>query len=564
MKMMKKLLTVILTFAMTLSLAMTLAPAKPARAADPTGSITITNAVPGQTYTLYKIFDLESYDEAEDAYIYKVNDDWKDFVDQDERVTVDADKGIANISGTGGYVAVDADGHVTWAKKTNNGSGSQVDDGMGEFAKLALAYAKTQVPDGNNGVKDQIAWVQSQKAGDAPSGQTSTSLTFSGLALGYYLVDSSMGTLCALTTNAPDVNVTEKNKQPTVEKKVQEGNTYGDSNDAQIGDTVNYRTVIHAQAGAQNYVLHDKMDEGLTFIEMDEQQNSAVSVKKVKNNESDETDVDSSNYTVKTTGLESSTPCTFHVEFTQSFCDGLEDGDQIIVYYKAILNEKASIGVGANDDGNTNETWLGYGESSETTHDKTETYTYQFQIIKTNESQSGTYDVLEGAEFEIYDAETEGNKIPLVEVKDLTDSKVEYYRVATTEESEKTGFVSAKIVAGRPVIKGLDKKTYWLQETKAPDGFNLPPERFKVDIQGDMLAKDEAFGSNTADNTVTYTNTVDNLGGGVQVINNKGNRLPTTGGIGTTIFYVLGGILVIGAGIALFVLGRRRKEADGK
>ena len=85
-------------------------------------------------------------------------------------------------------------------------------------------------------------------------------VVFDNLNLGYYLVDTTLGTLCFLDTTAKEVMIAEKNEEPTVDKEVKEDSTgeFGSTNTAQIGDTVEFRTTIHAKKGAQSYVLHDK------------------------------------------------------------------------------------------------------------------------------------------------------------------------------------------------------------------------------------------------------------------------------------------------------------------
>lgn len=174
-----------------LALVLTLVMTVPIFAEDSKGTITINKTVKDQTYTIYRIFDLESYDAEQKAYLYKVNDDWKNFVEQDEIKA---------------YVTVDSvTGLVTWKKK--DGEGNPV--GAAEFAKKALAYAK----------KNKINFVSQQKANGA-------TVVFSNLELGYYLVDSSLGALCVLNTTNPDVKIDEKNGTPTVEKKVMEGSNF--------------------------------------------------------------------------------------------------------------------------------------------------------------------------------------------------------------------------------------------------------------------------------------------------------------------------------------------------
>ncbi len=135
-------------------------------------------------------------------------------------------------------------------------------------------------------------------------------------------------------------------------------------NAANIGDTVYFKTTITAQPGAQNYVLHDKMTDGLTF-------NNTVEVKK------GESTVESSKYTLNTTGLTDG--CAFEIEFKTDFCDTLNANDTITVTYSAVLNEKAKIG---NVDKNTNETWLKYGDSKNTQHKTTTTKTFEMNVFK--------------------------------------------------------------------------------------------------------------------------------------------------------------------------------------
>lgn len=286
-----------------------------------------------------------------------------------------------------------------------------------------------------------------------------------------------------------------------------------------------FQTTITAAAGAENYVLHDKMSEGLEFNEIE-------SVKIGEN------DVEKSNYEVNSSPTDG---CSFDLTFTNEFCTDLNAGTQIVVTYTAVLTADAKVG---RTNPNTNKTWLEYGDDNKTTSDEAKVYTYQFQLVKTDEGSlpAGTpemvYQILEGAEFRLYDAETGGNEIQFVK----EDEGV--YRVATKEEQDKT----VVIEAGSPILKGLDKKTYWLEETKAPKGFNKLTERVEVQITGDNLAT--GLGQE-------YKGSL----GGVQVVNHAGTMLPFTGGMGTTIFYVLGICLIIGSAIVLVL--RRRGSSEG-
>ena len=469
---MKKFVSVLLALALTLALSVSALAANGYN--DNSGTITIDNAVVGKTYTIYEILKLESYnnDATPKAYSYKATDTWVDFINGNDIKDV--------------YVKVDGQGYVTWV------DGASVAD----FAAKAKIYAEKL--DANQG----------KKTAD------SSKVEFTGLNLGYYLVVSDLGALCSLDTTEPNVIIKEKNGEPTIDKKVQEGANWGETNDANIGDTVNFETTINVIDGQpKNYVLHDKMSDGLTL--------DATSVKVYRNG------------TVLTTGYtlvtDAEDKCTFEIHFA----DGtLVANDVVKVTYSALLNEKAVI-AGA---GNPNETRLTYGDNAHTEWDKTTTYTYKFDLVKTKADNT----LLTGAEFKLYDAKTGGNEIALVKEADGT------YRVATGAEKNAEGFQSATIEAGSVTIKGLDSGTYYLEETKAPAGYNVLPERVEVKIEGANL--------NATMDGSTWT------AGGVHVINNTGTELPSTGGMGTTIFYVLGGVLMAGAFVLLVVRKRMRTE----
>lgn len=442
------------------------------------GSITINNAVSGQTYKAYQLLYLESYDATSGAYAYKANSAWETW-----------------LKSQAAYVTFDAQGYVTWV------SGADVV----AFAKLAQVEA-------------------AKMTADAEATATSTTVTFSNLKLGYYLVDTTLGTLCSLDTTNPNATMTEKNEVPTIEKKVQEDSdsSWGDQNDADIGQTVNFKTTVHAKKGAQNYVVHDQMEAGLTL--------NKNSFKVQVNN----VDVVPSNYTVKTEGLTDS--CTFEIEFEQTYLDTITTSTDIVITYSAVLNENAEISSETND----NKTKLDYGDNSSTEWDDTKTSTFEFDIIKTDSNKK----LLNGAKFELYTAQTGGEKIALVKESEGV------YRVATATEKNAENFVSAVIEAGKVTVKGLDGSTsYWLEETEAPAGYNKLSGRVEVKIEKSNLST-----------TMTGDTWTDN-DGGVQITNQTGTELPSTGGMGTTIFYILGSALVLAAGVLLVT--KKRMSTEG-
>ncbi|HIV42359.1 MAG TPA: SpaH/EbpB family LPXTG-anchored major pilin [Candidatus Mediterraneibacter guildfordensis] len=475
MKLFKKLAGMLLATIMVLSMSTVAFAAQGTN--DNSGSITINNAEEGHIYNAYQILVLESYNTEAKAYSYKANSDWADWLITQTQ-----------------YVSIDDQGYVTWVKDADPAA----------FAKAALAYAE----------EANINPVATKTA-------DGTTVKFEKLNLGYYLVDTTLGTLCSLDTAVSDVEMFEKNEQPPVKKEVKEDSTgnWGDENTAEIGQTVEFRSTIGAKPGAQGYVLHDVMSAGLT---LDPDSIEATGLKKGQ-------DANSGDYHVVTTGL--SDGCTFEVVFHQSYLDTITTNTDIVVTYSAVVNENAQVSPSANP----NKTTLKYGEDSEfeTVPSETKTYTFKVDVVKTDDKDK----VLDGAQFKLYDAKTGGNEIALVKVSDGV------YRLAKDGE---TGVEYITTVNGQLEIKGFDANTnYYLEETKAPDGYNKLAERVEIAVKNANL---EASVSND-----TWQS------GGVHIVNKAGDLLPTTGGMGTTILYIIGGVLVIGAGAVLIIRRRTRK-----
>ena len=474
MKHVKKLLGLLL--ALTLSLTLCL----PAFAAQGTnnngGSITINNAEVGHTYSIYQVMVLESYDTTADgdgAYAYKAHSAWTSWLSSQTQ-----------------YVSIDDQGYITWVGQTD-------DSTIAAFAKNALAHAKSK----------NITPVEEVNA-------TSTTVSFTGLNLGYYLVDTTLGTLCSLDTTIPNVTMQEKNDVPKVEKKVQEDSdqSWGSENTAEIGDTVKYRTTVTIVPGAANYILHDVMDEGLTLDK------NSIKIDGLTAN---------TQYTVSTNPTDG---CAFEITFAKTYLDSITKDTDILVTYSAVVNENAKI----YEDPNNNKTWLDFGEKltpDKTPDSTTKTYTFKVDVVKTDDDDK----VLDGVQFKLYDAKTGGNEIALVKVSDGV------YRLAKDGE---TGVEYITTVNGQLEIKGFDANTnYYLEETKAPDGYHKLGQRVEIAVKD---ANIEA----SVENGV-YKD------GGVWVENIPGKELPSTGGMGTTLFYIGGGVLVVGAA-ALFVLKKRK------
>lgn len=470
---MKKVLSFILALMLIASLSTAVF------AAGETGSITINGANDATTYEIYKLLDLESYDVAAGAYSYKANANWATFF-----ATAEAKA----------YMTTADDGYVTWTT-------SEYDDTKAAFAKLALAYAKANDIDPVKSSKNAGQFVV-----------TGTTGVFADLELGYYLVDSTMGALCGLTTTNPHASINAKNGIPTVDKQVKEDSTnqWGDVNTADIGQEIEYRVTVSVHAGAENYVLHDTMVDGITYKEVNyiEHVVPGTGTHVVPNTK----------YTVKT-GADVTDGCDFEVFFTKEFCDEMETNDKLIVYYTATLNKTAVI-AGA---GNDNTTWLTFGEGGKSNEDSVTTLTYAVDVVKTDSSNK----LIDGAKFKIYDAATGGNEVAVV--KDG-----ENYRRALTGE---TG-VDIDVKGGKIRVSGLDNGTYYLEETEAPDGFNKLTARQKFIISDGNL-------------DAVFNESVYSTGSGVHVVNKTGSMLPETGGMGTILFTVFGAIVVLATGVVL-------------
>lgn len=480
MKLIKKIAAIMFAFMMVVSMSCNVK-ADEGTTTTEKGKITINNAIPKQTYTIYKILDLESYESKKNEqgeeignYSYKPNKDWDSFIS----TAVD--------SAETKYFEVDKNGYARWNVDETKTS---------EFAQKALAYATTN----NIGNK-----------GTATA--SNNTVTFDNLDLGYYLVDSSVGALCGLNTTNPTATIEEKNGVPSVEKKIVQNNTDVESNFANIGETINFKTTITAQKGAQSYVLHDTMEKGFTF-------NKDVKVKV-----SGQT-----NYLNSTTDYEvvenAEDKCTFDIKFKEEFLKTINDTTKIEVTYSATLNGDAEI-----HDNNDNTTHLTYGEKNNTTTSTTHTITYGINVLKYTGDTTNT---LANAKFSLYDAETNGNIYKLVQKTDTTN-----YRLAITGEDGITEITTND--TGKFSIQGLKPGVYWLEETAAPKGYNKLVKRIKVEINtnGNLIidGKDKENGLPINQ---------------VNVENKTGTVLPSTGGAGTTMIYLIGAVLVLGSGVVL-------------
>lgn len=486
MKLIKKIAAIMFAFMMVLSMSCNVkAEDTEGVYGQKDGSITITGALQGQTYTIYEMLKLESF--SENNYSYKIADGWENFFKEG------------------------ADG-ATYMKKDENGymsfiAGKGGDADRREFAQKALAYATKAT-----GINKETKSTQVNE----------TTVTFNGLNLGYYLVGSTTGALCGLDTTNKHVDIEEKNGVPSVDKKVYNGTDYVESNNANIGDTIFFHTTIHVKKGAQNYVLHDVLSKGLKLIT----DTTTLNDSPVYDTDSDSYVLNNGNnndYTFEKTND------GFTITFTDTYLKSKEDKDYtLLVAYSATLTDAAVIG----GEGNTNKTYLKYGVSSESAPSTTTTYTFGIPVFKYTETNTA----LAGAKFKLYtNAQCKDENV----VKVIANGKD--YVVGETDDNNNV------MTSGTEAfnINGLKAGTYYLKEIEAPKGYNKLANAIKVEITNDGKVKVEKNGALT---DVTQ----------VDVENKTGTVLPSTGGAGTTMIYLVGAVLVLGSGVVL-VTKRRVK-----
>lgn len=361
---------------------------------------------------------------------------------------------------------------------------------------------------------------------------------------GYYLIKDkgpvSEGETYSLyvVEVAGPTTISPKVSQVTSEKKVKDindstgvGSDWQDSADYDIGDKVPFQLKGTVAADYDKYtvykfVFHDTESAGLTFDK------DSVVVKV------DNTVIDSG-YTVVTEGLNDG--CTFEIQFTDlKTIDSVEAGSVITVDYKSTLNENAVIG----STGNTNKMKLEYsnnpndkqgGTTGNTPEDTVVVFSYKTIINKVD----GDSKSLTGAAFKLE---------KLIKGAD---------EAADTWTLVKKYTVDADNPASTFEFTGLDDGTYKLTETVTPAGYNtIDPISFEITASDNGTVITGLDGDN---NTITFAKNLEAGSLSANVVNKAGSILPSTGGMGTTLLYIIGAILVVGAGVLL--VARRRMHS---
>lgn len=508
MKRMKKLASLLLAMVMVLSMTIT------AFAEGTTYSITINNSAEGHTYEAYQIF---TGDLSKDTLSNIV---WG-----------------SGVSDTGKTALGDAAAKAETLK---------TEDDAKTFAKAVAPYLTTSAGSANT--------------------VTDGKYVISGLAAGYYLVkdkDSSLADKDDAYTSyilkvAGDTTVFPKSAKPTVDKQVHDETAdaeaeatdgWGESADHAINESFQFKLIANLPADTNfnayekyKVVFNDTMSEGVTFESI-----ASVTV--------DGVPLTSEQYTATATDGQAGGSWTLTITDIKSI-DGvnLTNGADIVVIYNAHLNENAQVNHESGTTTNQNKVYLQYSnnpnasgegdnELGKTPEDIVWVFTYEVDNTKVDATNSINKTPLAGAGFRLYDS-TGTTEIGLI-----YDSTISAYRPVKSGETavEMTSADSTGVFN----IKGLDAGTYVLKETTVPSGYNKCADTTVVINATHVEDASGSSATTTLSSDSNVTNTIENK---------QGSTLPETGGMGTTIFYVIGAILVIGAGVVLIT--RKRMSAS--
>ncbi|KIR01372.1 Cell wall surface anchor family protein [Lachnospiraceae bacterium TWA4] len=611
MKNLRKIVSFLVVFAMIFSMCMTVF----ATEATPKYSITVKTtdassvSIAGKTYTAYRLFDV-TY--SGDNYAYTVTDEFKNFKYKKADDTEVSGKDLVDYIGTltGSDKEAELQNVAKEALKFATADTTKVNTTF-----TAVGRAVTEA----DGISDtnikEIAVIDVQKAGYYLVTGDAKALNNDEES------NNQIVSACILTTADPKEEITVKADAPTVEKNIVTKEEKGTdkeelskTNNAAIGDSVKFKVTSNVpdMKGYKKYyfVLKDTMSKGLEFDP------SSVNIKignKVLDldvkNEEDNT-VQKRDYSLKYE-TDDNGETTIEIVFRNFIQYADNAGDKIVVTYSATVTEKAE----TTNTGNENKVDLTYSNNPNVTDDgdeddedkpgsnsttgktpESKTYTYVTELVlykidgKTNQPLTGAeFDItsndvmntvlvkkqeyVEAGENEIatHYALKDGTyteKDPVREgdnadIDSYVDGVKKYLLKETVNRETKPAEGEYKVHVkvgedGKVKLTGLKEGTYTIVETEAPDGYNKLDANAITPVGIAWNAPEE----NSTTCSWTYTNTdLENQVGINQltVKNYSGTQLPETGGIGTTIFYIIGGILVVGAGVLLVTKKRMSK-----
>lgn len=349
------------------------------------------------------------------------------------------------------------------------------------------------------------------------------------LPYGYYYITTTTGTVVTVSSTKPNATVSDKNEAPTVTKVISSAEKGSVDEDgkralAEVGSKVTYKATVTKKKGAENYVFHDKMDDTLSY-------NNDV---KVYSDATLQNEVENTNY--DTTPANSD---TLTVTFKNEYISNVADNAMLYIVYSATVTSNA---LQTNPANNTAKLSYGHTSGSNSTPEVgTKTYNAKISVLKKDgKGTEATEDdaFLSDAGFKLYRLVSDDKNVETKQYYKLnnTDGTITVTWGDKAAGDEHKSDDDGKVEA----FTGLSDGTYYLEETTTPAGYNTAADTPVTIKDGD------------------YTAT--NLSQTVTILNNKGTELPSTGGIGTTVFYVIGGILVVIAGVLLVV--KRRMKAE--
>lgn len=499
--------------ALLAALALVLAMAVPAFADDEKYTLTINNA--NGTYEAYQIFRGDLY----------VNEAGK--------------KVLSNIQWGSGVNAT----------KMGSENAATVAESL-KTSTLAESFAENLVSNSN---------LSSVKANATAQDGTAV---FKDLSAGYYLVkNSSIDTGKTYTDFILEVvgNTTANHKGdvPDVEKKVEEKNdstgaatTWGATADYDVGDEINFELTgtlpeSYGRYANYKYVFHDTMTN-MTY------KDGSVKVYYVKDGRTNRVEISSG---FASTWDDGAKKLTVTFNDLKTAVSGLAHGDKIVVTYTATLDASAVVG----GNGNPNKVKLEYSNNpndegtGETPEKTVVVFTYKTIINKVTKGTDGKNVPLAGAEFTLskFIASESGSDT-------VTVNGTEYHGTwnnGVTVTPTKTGDVANVFT-----FSGLDTGIYRLTETKTPAGYNtIDPVYFEIVATNGETRVTSMEGKAVNGSEISFTANATNGSLSADVINNAGTTLPSTGGMGTTVFYVVGGGLMAVA-VVLLVTKKRMEN----
>lgn len=534
MKFFEKMMALLLSLAAVLSFAMpAFAEDEPATTAESTHTITISFEKPGHEYVAYQVFKGDYYKAASDGKEHLSNIEWGSGVD-------------------GAGLLEDLQSKKDFENAKTAADVAYILEGYSDNSGKLDAFAKVVAKHLNN----TIAGTSQPEASVDQNGKYVYKIT--GLSDGYYFVkdknelspDANDANTKYILQVLGDVEINAKADVPDIEKNITDANgsspRKGDSYN--VGDTVYFELTskVPDMDGYDSYTykVTDTLSDGLTLVQEDGKPKVTITI-------------GDKPYTGEFEATLDANKNVLTIEFTNFITQKDKAGEVIVIRYEAVLNEKA-----LQTDNENNSVYLEYSNdpngtgTGKTTEKKTYVYDFDIDIVKHEKDNEDK--LLSGAEFvlyrfnedakEYYHYDTATQKTEWVK---LSDEKLETIRAAVDD-----GTITSKTTNdGKVSFTGLKAGTYYLQEIKAPDGYNLPAD-------ADATTTVEIVAAYKADGTIDLENqSVIVKGNGrmyvtADIANKPGPVLPSTGGIGTTIFYVLGGILTVAAIVLLIVKKR--------